>query len=275
MSAINKRLLIGFVLGGWLFSGSLFAQTWREMQRGGQATPADIQESAQSILDQDQFKHLKTFKNPFDLDGLLDDSELIEDSPSTSPASQRSRGSSSGWFDWLSGWDFGSLGSAIGLLVEVLFWGFLIAVGLVLIYFIGKTIARYERQSQELTEKLADQTDQQIVVAPGETAVNQYLARARELAARGEYAQAIMLLVQGAMSDIERRNQIKFRRGLTSYDYLRAVRSEPPRYQALRDILRIYEPIGFGRRLATADHFETSLHQFEAQFLAATPSSDG
>ncbi|MCA9038768.1 MAG: DUF4129 domain-containing protein [Planctomycetaceae bacterium] len=268
-----KHFLFLLFTSSWLLAGGILPLTPLTAQVEKNVSPDSIRKSSQKILDSDQFKHLKSYKNPFDLDNLLDELETKSKS-SSSRSSSSSRRASSGWFDWLPSFNFGSMGAAFGMLFQLLFWGLLVGVALVLIYFIGKAIVAYERRGQATTEVLADQTDQQIIVAPGETAVNQYWARARELAARGEYAQAIMLLVQGAMSDIERRNQIKFRRGLTSYDYLRAVRGEPPRHQALQQILRVYEPIGFGRRPATADNFETSLNQFEAQFLAANSPSD-
>ncbi|QDU82849.1 hypothetical protein Pla110_46120 [Polystyrenella longa] len=265
------RILTTLFTSGWLLVCGFFAPTLLAAQGEAGVSTESIRKSTQQILDQDQFKHLKDHNNPFDLDGLLN--RLETSNKESSPKKTSTRASSSpGWFDWLPSFDFSSLGSAFGMLIEFGFWGILIVIGLVLIYFLGKAVMAYERRKQELTDELIEPTDQQIVAAPGETAVNQYLARARELAANREYAKAIMQLVQGAMSDIERRNQIKFRRGLTSYDYLRAVRGEPPRHQALQQLLRVYEPIGFGRRVATEDHFETSLNQFEAEFLAANPS---
>ncbi|MEZ6046126.1 MAG: DUF4129 domain-containing protein [Planctomycetaceae bacterium] len=219
-------------------------------------------------MNQDQFKHLKTYKNPFDLDKLLDQLEFDETSSRSRDVSSRT---SHNWLaDWLPNISF----EAFAGFFQLLAWAALAIAIVAVVWFIAKMIMAYEGRGVIKTELAEGQVDQQIIVAPGETAVNQYLARARELAARGEFAQAIMMLVQGAMSDIERRNQIKFRRGLTAYDYLRAVRKNPPRHQALQHILRIYEPIGFGRRVANAEHFQISLTEFEGEFLGANPASE-
>jgi hypothetical protein len=68
------------------------------------------------------------------------------------------------------------------------------------------------------------------------------------------------------MSSTERSGLIRFRRGLTHRDYLRALRGRTEPHQALRTIVSVYEPIGFGRRPAHYDHYRTSLDGYQSGF---------
>lgn len=70
----------------------------------------------------------------------------------------------------------------------------------------------------------------------------------------------------GAMSHIERQQLIRYRRGLTYRDYLTAVRRQESLFQGLRSMVRLYEPIGFGRRDATEDMFQQSLAEYRTGF---------
>ena len=70
------------------------------------------------------------------------------------------------------------------------------------------------------------------------------------------------------MSHIERAGWIRFRRGLTYRDYLRATRDHAQAHEALRDIVGTYEPLGFGRRPASGEHFTKSLERYEEGFRA-------
>ena len=68
------------------------------------------------------------------------------------------------------------------------------------------------------------------------------------------------------MSHVERAGWVRFRRGMTVRDYLRAIHRHRSAYQGLRAIVRIFEPLTFGRREPTQDHFEKSLQGYEAGF---------
>ncbi|MGH9175532.1 MAG: DUF4129 domain-containing protein, partial [Vicinamibacterales bacterium] len=110
--------------------------------------------------------------------------------------------------------------------------------------------------------------------APGERPADEYVARSRQLAAEGRYREAVAQLLLGAMSHIERGGLIRFRRGLTCRDYLRAVRRNDGPYEAMRSLVRTYEPLGWGRREATRDHFDISLTGYEAGFRATPTPTD-
>jgi hypothetical protein len=109
-------------------------------------------------------------------------------------------------------------------------------------------------------------------IPPGDLPADEYLRRAADLAAKGLYREAIGQLILGAMSFTERGGLIRFRRGLTHRDYLRALRARAPQYQAFRTIVAVYEPICFGRRPAAISHYQTSLDGYETGFRQSLPS---
>ena len=80
------------------------------------------------------------------------------------------------------------------------------------------------------------------------------------------FREAIGQLILGAMSTTERSGLIRFRRGLTHRDYLRALRGRTRPHDGLRTIVGVYEPICFGRRPAQIDHYRTSLDGYETGF---------
>ncbi|MFN0050715.1 MAG: DUF4129 domain-containing protein [Planctomycetales bacterium] len=108
---------------------------------------------------------------------------------------------------------------------------------------------------------------------PGDLPADEYLRRARELSGQGLYGEAIAQLLLGAMSATERSGLIRFRRGLTYRDYVRALRQQPEPCQSFRTMVSIYLPIGFGRRSAVPTQFDEALAAYEAAFARAlTPA---
>ena len=61
--------------------------------------------------------------------------------------------------------------------------------------------------------------------SPGELPADVYIARAKELAGEGRFREAIAQLLLGGMSNLERAGIVKYRKGLTHRDYVRASRS--------------------------------------------------
>ena len=101
---------------------------------------------------------------------------------------------------------------------------------------------------------------------PGELPADAYLQRAQELAAAGDFRQAIRQLLLGGMSWIERAGLIRFRQGLTNYDYLRVLLQQHRAREGFSAIVRQFEEIYFGRREATAERFQTSLQGYRSGF---------
>jgi len=215
-----------------------------------------IQSSSQSIMKTSQFRHLRKIENPF-LHG--NETKTTEEEPKQ----RRKRN------NWPDSSGLGSLSSALAYLLHILAWGLLFIICAAGLYYIGLAISRYERKKVESDSPLpAAVTSHQLAPSPGETQVLVFWEQAKAAAMRGNFASAIQFLVLGALSDIEHQGQIRFRRGLTSYDYLRAVRKLPERHLALKNLVNAYEPVGFGRHEATADLYQQSLSSFEDEFLA-------
>lgn len=105
-----------------------------------------------------------------------------------------------------------------------------------------------------------------ISVPPGELAAMTYETRAVEFAGQGQFSQAIRELLLGSMSWIERAGLIRFRKGLTNRDYLRAVWRLDDKRTAYDVTGREFELVFFGRRTATADMFNRCLTAFKGAF---------
>jgi hypothetical protein len=84
------------------------------------------------------------------------------------------------------------------------------------------------------------------------------------------FREAIAQLILGAMSFTERSGLIRFRRGLTHRDYLRALRGRNEQHRAMRTMVAVYEPICFGRQPAQVLHFRTSLDGYQTGFEKQT-----
>jgi hypothetical protein len=177
------------------------------------------------------------------------------------------------WIEWLFGKSVskGSGGlTMLGGLLQIAAYAVLAIVCGLIVYLIVSAIREYQRREQQkhASEKF-EEGEGELSVAPSELPADAYLARAQELAAQGLHREAIGQLLLGAMSHTERVGRIRYRRGLTYRDYLRAWQRGSPQQSAWRSLIGVYEPIGFGRRPATSEHYETSLSQYEAGFRHA------
>jgi len=170
-----------------------------------------------------------------------------------------------------------SLSSVLGLLMHGLAWTLLAMIVALIVHFVIRAIRDYERRRRgdDAGPTRGLEGEEEPEHAPGDLAADAYVTRAKALAASGRYAEAVSHLLLGAMSSIERADLIRYRRGLTYRDYLRAIRSQGVPFAALDTIVRLYEPIGFGRREATSIHFRQSLARYEKAFVDAMPSGQG
>ncbi|MEZ6063726.1 MAG: hypothetical protein R3C19_25535 [Planctomycetaceae bacterium] len=103
-------------------------------------------------------------------------------------------------------------------------------------------------------------------VPPGELAASTYESRALQFAADGNFRAAIRELLLGSMSWIERAGLIRFRRGLTNRDYVRAVWRQEVRRDAYGVTALEFERVYFGRRDATEEMFRHCLTSFQKAF---------
>jgi hypothetical protein len=167
-----------------------------------------------------------------------------------------------------------SVPAGLGAVLQVFAWLMLIIVAGVIIFLVVMAIKNYDggNGTSELTGNVELQGEIEPESPPGELPVDVYLAEARKLAAAGEYREAIAQLLLGAMSYAERAGLIRYRRGLTQRDYLHTLRGETTQYDAMRTMVRVYEPLGFGRRTPAKEHFDKSVSGYEQAFRNAPKS---
>lgn len=109
---------------------------------------------------------------------------------------------------------------------------------------------------------------------PGERPPEWWIERAQQKAERGSLREAIADVLFATRSAIERGGWIRYRKGLTNRDYLRAMRRQESRSRALAAIAREFELVYFGRRPATRAQYEECLrHHAEGRFHAKIETS--
>jgi len=169
--------------------------------------------------------------------------------------------------DWLSpNVSPGSLGMGVAVMEIVLyslvFLAVLLVVGLIVRAVMG--IANKGRDGLDVPSGHVDEP--LLATPPGESPSAEYERRALEFARDGDYKAAIRQLVLGCMSWIERSGFIRYRRGLTNRDYLRAVWRQHERRDSMSVIVQAFELVYFGRRVADAERFELCLENFQGAF---------
>ncbi len=211
-----------------------------------------IEQDTRQILSRPEFRNLTQVRQtsteaPFDWEKLFKDQ--AQKTPSQSNSS------------------FFAFGGYFLLLVS---YACVVCICCLILYllFVSITGIDHRRKTQDttVTQQLQGEMTLEQSVSPAENGVSLYLERAQNFAQSGDYHNAIIQLLYGSMSFIERSGWIRFRKGLTYRDYLRAARPHGLPGESFRQIIRTYEPLGFGRREATREHFESSLHSYEAAF---------
>ena len=162
-----------------------------------------------------------------------------------------------------------SSGSGAGLEMSNLITMLAIAAILVILITIAAMIvksadARKRRDRNLLGDGQDILTD--VLVPPGELAASTYESRAIQLASGGNYRAAIRELLLGSMSWIERAGIIRYRRGLTNRDYVRAVWRRQDKREAYLTTAVNFEYVFFGRRVPTVEMFESCLTSFRGAF---------
>lgn len=149
----------------------------------------------------------------------------------------------------------------------------LLAVAGVAAYILRSIWERLPNDSDSQSQGLAP-GESIALTPPGELPSDEYARRAHTLAESGDFGGAIRQLLLGAMSWIERGGLIRYRRGLSNRDYLRAVRRRPVCHHSLKAIVAVFDLLFYGRRPATADRFQACLESYEAGFRqpASEPS---
>jgi hypothetical protein len=162
--------------------------------------------------------------------------------------------------------------SGLGGILQALAYAVLAAVCCLIIWLVVRAVQSYRGRNRIGARGRRNFEEGEGDLPPGDLPADEYLRRAAELAQQGKFREAIGQLILGAMSRAERAGLIRFRRGLTNRDYLRALRSQGPQHEAFRAIVGVYEPICFGRRTAEANHYLASLGEYQAGFREAAPA---
>lgn len=136
------------------------------------------------------------------------------------------------------------------------------------IFFIARSILAISRD-KKIAEEAAAERVFGPSAAPGELDPEEYWRRALAHGENKRYKDGVRDLLLGAMSALERKGLIRFRRGLTNRDYFYAVRG--PARESFGSIATVFEHVYFGRREATADAFRDSCRAYQRSFREASP----
>jgi len=204
-----------------------------------------LKQDMKEILSRTEFRHLTRERDitkdaPFELDELFKQEPETELQEPSNPV-------------------FGAL---IGTVLQFLAYVSVIVTCGLILYLLVRSLKGLELKRKSTKGSLT--LDE--IVSPAERESSLYLQRAQALAQEGDYHNAIIQLLYGSMSYIERSGWIRFRKGLTYRDYIRAARPHGLPGDSLRQMIRTYEPLGFGRRQATREHFESTLKHYESAF---------
>jgi hypothetical protein len=131
------------------------------------------------------------------------------------------------------------------------------------VFFVLRSVVAISRDRRALEEDAASRSFGP-ESAPGELAPEDYWRRALSHGEARRYKEGMRELLLGAMSAIERKGAIRFRRGLTNRDYFYAVRGAPR--EAFGVIASAFEYVYFGRREATPDAFRDTCRAYEKTF---------
>ncbi|MCA9072077.1 MAG: DUF4129 domain-containing protein, partial [Planctomycetaceae bacterium] len=156
----------------------------------------------------------------------------------------------------------------VGTLFHVMAWMILAIICGLIVWLIGKAILEFERPASLIPagSNVGSALDLTPSRAPGELSADVYVTQAMKFAEQGMFREAVAQLLMGAMSRVERAGWVRFKQGMTVRDYLRSIHQHPSAYQGMRSIIRVFEPLTFGRRPPTQEHFDRSLAGYESGF---------
>ena len=162
-----------------------------------------------------------------------------------------------------SNWNLG-----FGNFSQVFTIAMIAVIALVLIVIAAMIVKSIDAKKRKREGLLSDSDDvlSDVTTPPGELAASTYESRALQFAAAGNYRAAIRELLLGSMSWIERAGLIRYRKGLTNRDYVRAVWRRADKREGYLTTASQFEFVYFGRRTPTAKMFEKCLASFQGAF---------
>ena len=154
---------------------------------------------------------------------------------------------------WLALFDF------LGPVLQLVFWGGLLVIAGLAIWFVLREGERQWRVRQPRTARAAP-----VVQPPSETRARALLAEADRLAAAGRYAEAVHVLLFRGVDDIRDQRPDLFRRALTSRE-IAALAALPERARAeFGRIAAVVERSFFGGSAVDAGSFAECRRAYEA-----------
>lgn len=152
-------------------------------------------------------------------------------------------------------------------LAGVLYYVALAALAVALIVLLVAIVRSADQRTA--SDSMNFSADEEAIVPtqpPGDIPANEYERRALAAAQLGDFRGALRELVLGSMSWTERAGLIRYRRGLTNRDYVRAVWRMIERRESLLQIVAAFERVFYGRRMADGATFESCLVEFRKSF---------
>lgn len=152
-------------------------------------------------------------------------------------------------------WGRFSLPPFLGVVFQVLVWLVVAALVLAILVPVVMAIARFRRRDEAARDKQEKTTPAgpgpiADIAAMGDEAT--LLARADELAARGQYGAALQLYLAAGLRALDKRGAVRIAKDRTNGEYVRAC-TDPAAKPALRDIVREVDLVQFGGAPATRE----------------------
>lgn len=153
-------------------------------------------------------------------------------------------------------WGMFSLPPFLGVVFQVLMWLVVAALVLAILVPVVAAIVRYRRRDGAKGKK-AEKPSAAAVVEPLAELVatsdeEALLARADELAGRGEYGAALQLYLAAGLRALDKRGAVRITKDRTNGEYVRAC-ADPAAKPALREIVGEVDRVQFGGQPATRE----------------------
>lgn len=163
----------------------------------------------------------------------------------------------SSWPPWWARWL--SIPPFIRTLAQAFVWLLVAALIVAVVIPIARGLARFRRKEALPPEpkKPASHLEPVPMLAEVVTLTDeeQILARARELADRGDFAASMQLYLVASLRSLDKRGAVRIARDCTNGEYVRAC-TDPGAKPALRDIVREVDRVQFGGEPATPEGLE-------------------
>lgn len=142
-----------------------------------------------------------------------------------------------------------------------LFW-VLALVGLIVIivYYLIRWLQNRSSRNEQKPKSLEDIAEETAAYSPYN--YQEIMKRIQEFLQKQNYRQAIIFLYQNALKYLFENNYLQYNQSTTNWEYLRKLKNHPHKQSVIQTIIRLYEPIYFGRHQASESDFEIVHHSF-------------